>query len=50
MIPEMVILLDLYDFEITWNVYKFCKQEIVLAKNNGHEIKVQHIKAISIQQ
>lgn len=50
MVPEMAILLDLYDFEIMLNVYKFCMQEIVLAKNNGHEIKVQHIKAIAIQQ
>lgn len=46
----MAILLDFYDFEIMLNMCKFCMQEIVLAKNNGHEIKVQHIKAISVQQ
>ena len=46
----MAILLDLYDSEITLNMCQFCMQEIVLAKNNEHEIKVQRIKAISIQQ
>lgn len=46
----MAILLDFYNFEIALNMYKFCMQEIVLAKNKGHEIKVQHIKDISIQQ
>lgn len=46
----MAILLDFYDSEITLSMCQFYMQEIVLAKNNGHEIKVQCIKAISIQQ
>lgn len=37
-------------FSIVLNMCRFCMQAIVLAKNNGHEIKVQHIKTISIQQ
>lgn len=41
--------IGLSQLEIMLNMCKFCMQQIVLAKNNGHEIKVWHIRAIPIQ-